>query len=220
MIMAVIHATTMDPGKLALLAGWLPAQPWYDGSAGAPRLAVSGGFRLDDPEGAVGMEFMFVTDAAGAEPRTYQVPLTYRGAPLGGAEHALVGTSEHGVLGKRWIYDGVRDPVLGAELLALLQGRARPQHQNASDTPDDSVVVVGAAGDGADAAPPPWPVTDGRDASGVHAGPYTLTLLRVLGPESAAARDADASVTGGWRTPDGAERRGPLALLHRTPTRP
>ncbi len=209
----------MEPGKLALLTGWLPAQPWYDGSAGAPRLAVSGGFRLDDPEGAVGMEFMVVTDTAGEEPRTYQVPLTYRGAPLEGAEPALAGTSEHGVLGKRWVYDGVRDPVLGTELLALLQGRARPQHQNTSDTPDDSVVVVGDAGDAAP-PPPPWPVTDDRDASAVRVGAYTLTVLRVLSSASAAAREADASVTGVWRTPDGAEQRGPLTLLHRTPTRP
>lgn len=50
---------------------------------------------------------MFVTDesssAALARPTTYHVPMAYRGAPLPGAEHALVGTSRHGVLGKRWI---------------------------------------------------------------------------------------------------------------------
>jgi hypothetical protein len=27
--MAVIHNTTMSPGKLDLLRDWLPAQPWY-----------------------------------------------------------------------------------------------------------------------------------------------------------------------------------------------
>jgi hypothetical protein len=27
--MAIIHRTTMSPGKLELLAAWLPAQPWY-----------------------------------------------------------------------------------------------------------------------------------------------------------------------------------------------
>ena len=33
--MAVIHDTTMSPGKLELLTAWLPAQPWYlDGGHG------------------------------------------------------------------------------------------------------------------------------------------------------------------------------------------
>jgi hypothetical protein len=38
-------------------------------------------------------------------------PLTYRGAPLDDAEHWLVGTTEHSVLGTRWVYDAVGDPV-------------------------------------------------------------------------------------------------------------
>src|SRR5690242_11256798 len=42
--MAVVHDTTMTPGKLELLAGWLPRQPWYAGSGGGLRKA--GGFRL------------------------------------------------------------------------------------------------------------------------------------------------------------------------------
>ena len=46
---------------------------------------------------------MLVSDADGT---TYVVPMTYRGAPLAGADEALIGTSEHGVLGRRWIYDG------------------------------------------------------------------------------------------------------------------
>ena len=29
--MAIIHKTTLVPGKLDLLAGWMPAQPWYAG---------------------------------------------------------------------------------------------------------------------------------------------------------------------------------------------
>ena len=27
--MAIIHNTTMSPGKLELLTAWLPGQPWY-----------------------------------------------------------------------------------------------------------------------------------------------------------------------------------------------
>ena len=122
--MAVIHHTTLSPTKLELLAEWLPSRPWYQGATGTTGLAKAGGFRLDDPEGEVGIEFMVVTDAAGDEPVTYLVPLTYRGAPLDGAGYALIGTSEHGVLGPRWIYDGAHDPVLFDQLLALLEGRA------------------------------------------------------------------------------------------------
>lgn len=138
--MAEIHKTTMSPTKLELVSDWLPRQPWYLGGGTKPVLEKAGGFRLDDPEGEVGIEFMVLTDVSGAEPVSYHLPLTYRGAPLEGAgEEALVGTSEHGVLGKRWVYDGVHDPVLVAQVLELLQGRAEPQAQSVSDTPDPTV---------------------------------------------------------------------------------
>lgn len=119
--MAVIHnTTTLTPTKLDLLATWLPEQPWYAGK-GQPELARAGGFRLDDPEGEVGIEFLVVTDSSGDEPVVYQVPFSYRGAPLAGGDKALVGTTEHGVLGKRWVYDGAHDPVVAAQLFALVQ---------------------------------------------------------------------------------------------------
>jgi len=130
--MAIIHKTTLVPGKLDLLAGWMPAQPWYAGMGREPALAKAGGFRLDDPEGEVGIEFMVVTDGSGDGAVTYQVPLTYRSAALPGAGASLIGTSEHGVLGRRWIYDGTGDPVLVAHLVALIQGEAEPQAQSPS----------------------------------------------------------------------------------------
>ena len=138
--MAVVHHTTLTPGKLGLLAGWLPSQPWYVATGRPPELARAGGFRLDDPAGDVGVEFMVVTDVSGPRPASYHVPLTYRGSALAGAEHALIGTTEHGVLGARWIYDGAQDPVLTAQLIALLRGATEPQAQSVSNTPDPSVV--------------------------------------------------------------------------------
>jgi len=51
------------------------------------------------------------------------VPLTYRGAPLDGAEDALVGTTEHGVLGRRWVYDGTREGSGGSARAAGPGGR-------------------------------------------------------------------------------------------------
>ncbi|WP_433527045.1 maltokinase N-terminal cap-like domain-containing protein [Nocardia pseudovaccinii] len=141
--MAVIHRTTMSPSKLELLTAWLPTRPWCRDGGPAPRLSKAGGFRLDDPAGAVGIEFVLVNDDAGPESIAYHVPLTYRGAPLDGADDALVGTSMHGVLGQRWIYDATRDPVAIAQIVALLAGQAQPQAQGMSDTPDPSVVSVG-----------------------------------------------------------------------------
>jgi Maltokinase N-terminal cap domain len=132
---AIIHSTTLTPGKLELLTAWLPHQPWYRG-AGTPVLTKAGGFRLDDPDGEVGIEIMLVADADGT---TYVVPMTYRGTPLEGAGDALIGTSEHGVLGRRWIYDAERDPVAVAQLLALARGEAEAQHQNVSVTVDPTV---------------------------------------------------------------------------------
>ena len=141
--MAVIHNTTLTPGKLDLLDRWLPEQPWFAAAVGGG-IARAGGFRLDDPDGEVGIEFMIVTvgdDAA------YLVPMTYRGTPLGG-DDALIGTAEHGVLGTRWIYDGERDPVLRTQLAALLRGEVEPQSQRKSDTPDPTVHVKPATGAG------------------------------------------------------------------------
>jgi hypothetical protein len=67
---------------------------------------------------------MVVRDDA-AHGRAYLVPMTYRGSPLEGGEAALIGTSQHGVLGPRWIYDGTRVGVLLAQTAELIRGRVR-----------------------------------------------------------------------------------------------
>ncbi|KDN84310.1 maltokinase N-terminal cap-like domain-containing protein [Kitasatospora cheerisanensis] len=140
--MATIHQTTMTPGKLELLADWLPKQDWF--RPGHGELVRAGGFRLDDPAGEVGIELMVVADDRTA----YLVPLAYRGAPLDGApEGALIGTAEHGVLGTRWFYDGAQDPVVLAQLAALLRGQAVPQMQSVSDTVDETVAVAPVDGE-------------------------------------------------------------------------
>jgi hypothetical protein len=75
------------------------------------------GYRFDDPAGAVGIETMLIK--AGDGP-IYQVPLTYRGAPLDGGDDWLVGTSEHSVLGRRWVYDACGDPVYASMLASAI----------------------------------------------------------------------------------------------------
>ncbi|MFE6922409.1 1,4-alpha-glucan branching protein [Nocardia sp. NPDC057663] len=137
--MAVIHQTTLTPSKLELVAAWLPGRQWYLGTT--PRLRKVGGFRLDDADGAVGIEFLLLMDESGADAVLYSVPLTYRGVPVPGGDGALLGTAEHGVLGRRWIYDGASDPVAVDAVLDLVAGRVSARAQNASDSVDTSVVV-------------------------------------------------------------------------------
>ncbi|MEW2128111.1 1,4-alpha-glucan branching protein [Streptomyces sp. NPDC007259] len=207
--MAVIHRTTLSPTKLELLTAWLPARPWYAGSA-HPVLDRSGGFRLDDPQGEVGIELMVVTDTSGADPVAYFVPLTYRGAPLAGAEDALVGTTEHGVLGKRWVYDGAHDPVLAAQLFALLDGRAEPQAQSETDTPDPTVTHSSTGGPFGTVVAEAADTPEGTDLSVTGA---TLHLNRVLHPGDPLPEGATGHVSGQWRTPEDAVVRGVFAVL-------
>ncbi|GII63609.1 hypothetical protein Skr01_36940 [Sphaerisporangium krabiense] len=218
--MAVIHHTTLKPTKLELLSSWLPSRPWYSGGGGGPELAKVGGFRLDDPEGEVGIEFMVVTDTSGTHPAGYLVPLTYRGAPLDGAEHALVGTMEHGVLGRRWAYDGCHDPVLVAQLTALIEGRVQAQDQSTSDTPDPEV-VHSYIGDGL--APTDFTVTATDDPEGTELPAPRGTVLRlhrVLRPAPDNAPlppHALGHVAGAWHMPDGTRARGLFAVLSTGP---
>jgi hypothetical protein len=221
--MAEIHQTTLTPTKLELLASWLPAQPWYSGTGREPELAKAGGFRLDDPAGEVGIEFMVVTDGSGDRPRSYHVPLTYRGAPLDGAGEALIGTAEHGVLGRRWIYDGTHDPVLIAQLLAVLRGGAEPQAQSTSNTPDPSVTAH-LAGDGGFSTaigskeiltgPHGTDVVVETTAEAGAASRLTLHIVRVLETDAQTSPDSRGHITAGWQPPGAGKSRGPFVVLH------
>jgi hypothetical protein len=111
--MALFHLATITPTKAELIANWAPTQPW--GPPADVPIEVIGSYRFDDPDGRVGMETHLVM-AAGT---LLQVPLTYRDEPLDGAEDALIVEMQHSVLGTRWVYDGLRDPLLVVMLAAV-----------------------------------------------------------------------------------------------------
>lgn len=227
--MAIIHNTTMSPSKLDLLRDWLPVQPWYITSGRRPELTKAGGFRLDDPAGEVGIEFMVVTDGSGPRAMTYLVPLTYRSGALAAAEDGLIGTAEHGVLGRRWIYDGTGDPVLVAQLVALVHGRAEAQAQSVSNTPDPTVIgqpvangPVAAAGSVIAASGPAG--TDLRvqttGADGGRNGQLFLRIIRILRPGDGTAAFGEAGqpcLSATWRAADGAQVRGTFATARYLP---
>jgi hypothetical protein len=204
--MALLHKATITPSKLELLAAWLPTRPWYDGPA-EPELTRVAAARFDDPDGEVGIETLIVR--AGDGP-AWQIPLTYRGAPLDGAEAYLVGTVEHSVLGKRWVYDATGDPVYVAELTRVIRegGHEAPEEvdnggERVSREPDLKLSGSGAG------TPPAGEITGHRDGDPtvVRAGAVELVVSRV---PLVAVDPADAGVlTGCW---PGQET--PVALVH------
>jgi hypothetical protein len=151
------------------------------------------------------------------------VPLTYRARALAGADAGLIGTSEHGVLGHRWIYDGTRDPVLVAQLIALLQGAAGPQAQSVSNTPAPAVTVQ-LVGDGSLTVTGPVVAADGPSATdlrvetasagGTRRGQLTVRVNRILRPAVGADQPG---LSAPWRLPDGTQARGILVTADYTP---
>ncbi|WP_125774987.1 maltokinase N-terminal cap-like domain-containing protein [Antribacter gilvus] len=149
--MAILHKATLVPSKREVLAGWLPAQPWYPGGG----FQLVGGFRLDDPAGEVGIELSLLRTDDGT---VVHVPCTYRGAEAPELAHALMGTSEHSVLGTRWFYDADADPVYQAVVRqAILTGATQApeevHHPDGTVVPRASLVEArGLPGEGADDA--------------------------------------------------------------------
>lgn len=113
--MAIIYDATLTPTKGELLTAWLDRQPW----GGSGPVEQIGSYRFDDPDGEVGLEgFILRRDG-----RILHVPVTCRGAPLPEAEESLVGTLDHSVLGERWVYDALGDPLGREMVLRALDGR-------------------------------------------------------------------------------------------------
>jgi hypothetical protein len=191
--MALVHRATLDPSKQDLVAAWLPSRGWAAGLEIASKVAE---YRFDDPAGEVGVEtIVFLTDRG----TTVQVPLTYRAAPLDGADAFLVGTTEHSVLGPRWVYDGCIDPVWASTLAtAILTGGTQVQmylEEGGERLDIPPRMTVQGSGSPEAQAPRIDAVEEVRDdapTTVVRAGGLELVVARVVG----APLEADETLVG------------------------
>jgi hypothetical protein len=140
-----------------------------------------GAYRFDDPAGEVGIETHLLRTGDGA---VLQVPLTYRGAPLAGAERHLVGTMEHSYLGRRWVYDGCGDPVYRATLATVIRtgGRGAEEWVETDGTAVRREPTAQVAGSGMPGAP-----VEVADAP---------VVVRIVG--RAESPDGAGTLTGTW----------------------
>ena len=207
--MAILHGgASIHPTKPEVLAAYLADRPW----AGEGDVEVVGAFRLEDPQGEVGLETHLVATADG---RVLQVPLTYRGAPLAGADQYLVATMEHSVLGPRWVYDACGDPVHTAALAAaVLTGGT--QAELVRELPDGTSTVVEPVvrvrGTGDEGAPGSVGLVDVREEGEltvVVTSVGDLLVRRVLGPD---VPNGGPVLVGTW---PGVEVPVPLVVLRR-----
>ena len=192
--MALIYKATLNPPKLKLLTAWLPSRSWSTGEVDVQQM---GAYRFDDPAGEVGIEAFLMQAGDGS---VLHVPLTYRGVPLAGAEEFFVGTTEHSVLGTRWVYDGCGDPVWAAALAtAILTGgtqveefvdvdgrlewRAATASVLGSGTAGTPVAEIGAVS-----------CHDEGLTTVIRADVLELVVVRVVGAEVSTAQ----TLTGSW----------------------
>ncbi|THJ65481.1 hypothetical protein E8P82_12065 [Arthrobacter echini] len=131
--MAFIYDVALSPSKVDVLLPWLPGQPWARGVSAPEQIAA---YRFDDPAGEVGVETLLLRDGE----TLLQVPLAYRGEPVAELEEYLIGTIDHPVLGQRWVYDAVADPVyLAAIGDAVLTGAGQAEQFHEVD---DEIVRI------------------------------------------------------------------------------
>ena len=186
--MAILYDATLTPGKRDLMKAWLPSRSWFDADlARKPHAA----FRFDDPAGEVGVEFFLFgpeDDSQDRSATTLLIPMSYRGGPLEGADEHLIGTTQHSVLGQRWVYDGCADPVAVSVILtAILTGGHEAEltmEENGEIVRFEPTCRVTGSGTSADVVPPrPVDLRDAGNPTVARAGDLELVLARVVGTE-------------------------------------
>lgn len=147
--------------------------------------------------------------------RSIQVPLTYRGAPLDDGDGWLVGTAEHSVLGRRWVYDACGDPVYAAVLAsAIFAGRGQAKEffevDGRLERREPTMTVTGSGGQGADtSAPGALRDVVEDDPALIVTDSVELAVVRRLDGSSGLA---GATLTGTWRG-----QPTPLPLAYASP---
>lgn len=196
--MAKIHpGATLTPHFRDFLPAWLAGRPWYAGT-GTPVVRPVGYLRFEDPAGEVGMETHLV-DGGGV---LYQIPMTYRDAPLSTTDtRGLIATAEHSVLGTRYIYDAETDPLWREQLLRIIDtnGMSEPS---------------GKRGFG-----PAEARGERRSARPLVSEQVTIELVRIPTPPPDDAEVAGL-LMGTWHVDSGVTASGCLAIVRHRPAGP
>ncbi len=194
--MAILYDATLTPGKRDLMKAWLPSRPWFDGDlARKPHAA----FRFDDPDGEVGIECFLFGPEEGSSAPTLLIPMSYRGTPLDGADEHLIGTTDHSVLGQRWVYDACADPVaVSAILTAIVTGGHEAEltmEENGEIVRFDPTCRVSGSGtSSAGVRASSVSLLDSGNPTVTRAGDMDLVLARVVGTPV----DGDHTLTAQW----------------------
>lgn len=195
--MAILHEATITPTKDQLVGPWLETRTWWDHIT---TRGPVGTFRLDDPDGQVGIECFLFGSASGS---TLFVPVTYRGAELASGREHLIGTMEHSVLGPRWVYDACADPVFVSTIIRTIstagtQAELRVLTSDGTVTTRESTARVrGSGADLPDSLRDPAPPVDEPDRTLVRVRGLTLTIVRRIGVELAPAPSLVGDYAGG-----------------------
>ena len=180
--MALLYKATLTPTKIELLQTWVSKQPWL-GDVDATTVEAVGSYRFDDPDGEVGMETHLLR---GVDGQILQVPVTYRAAPMAGADSLLIGTTQHSVLGERWVYDACGDPVyVRALATAVLSGGTQADLEVLTESGREqrqATTLVSGSGSSDIAIPPIGSVsyTSEGTTTLIWANHLELSLVRVI----------------------------------------
>ena len=133
--MAQIYNAELSPSKNQVIATVLGTD-----EADIEKLTS---YRFDDPAGQIGMEVHIVRTPDGS---VLQVPLVYRPEPLEDAEEdELITTMEHSVLGTRYVYLGMSDPVFAEALDVTISEERNGAEQFLVDGDTQTPITEGLA---------------------------------------------------------------------------
>ncbi|OUE31810.1 Maltokinase [Clavibacter michiganensis] len=102
------------------LAAWMREQRWFASKGTEPRLERIGGWSFSDEGWFARIETHLIIDHGSAKPVLYQVPLTYRQAPLEELRPFHIGTTVEDDGVELHVYDGPHDPAYAWALIRTI----------------------------------------------------------------------------------------------------